>query len=658
MKDEYIKLPIIKEVMVKGYELFRSEKWKYEFKKGLNLFVGGNRLGKTTTVYIILYGIVGLPEDNKNFFSDRVAYGEQKRGVRPAVRLNFDIGSDCIEIERDLLNSQITCLSINGQTYKEDDTKNIKEIYSKKIVSLAGISSLNDYEFLLENLLIREEEGNYLLWNPESQMRVLRLLFNYGRFDEEFRKLEEEVRRYDTRVRGQQDTRAQFQKSLDAIKNEKFAKIKSMKKLDIENLEKRLEVLIKDKNRFNSSDQSISEDIEKIGKNRKKTTQIVHRLSNEIEELDSKIMGMENRFFKSVYADPKIQLADHKLKHYQICMFCNQKISSKRAQSIVTKIEDERRCPVCSSEFKSKIEEKTDEMNRKRLVEELVKKREAAEKKKRELSQKEKELDELDEELKQLWTRKRRIEEELEKTFFEIDDINLATSMFKTGKEEEVATFDREMSALQSQINKFQIQIDQDKVEYRKALSALEKENREFNQVLEKMCNALVKTFKNYALGFFDECELVVKERRPKGSKIKLNVFIPKFEGHERTFERQVSKSEAIFLEYVFRMSLCDLFKQITGNESLLVIETSEGAFDIGNVGILAETISKFYSNDSYLLVISNLGRPEFLRALVERTKKDISDRVLNYLQIGRLSEEQEKDRNKFDEILKGLFGI
>ena len=98
MKDEYIKLPIIKEIEVKGYDLFKSD-WKYEFKNGLNLFVGGNRLGKTTTVYIILYGIVGIPQENKNFFSDRVVYREQIKDVRSTVRLNFDIGSNCIEIE-------------------------------------------------------------------------------------------------------------------------------------------------------------------------------------------------------------------------------------------------------------------------------------------------------------------------------------------------------------------------------------------------------------------------------------------------------------------------------------------------------------------------------------------------------------------------------
>lgn len=657
MSKEYIKLPIIKEIEVKGYELFKSD-WKYEFKNGLNLFVGENRLGKTTTVYIILYGIVGLPRKDKYFFSERVLYTEKRKDIIPIVRLKFYIGSNCIQIERDLLSSQINYLSINGKTYRKDEVKKIEEIYYKAIVSLAGISSLNDYKFLLENLLIREEEGNYLLWDPESQIRVLRLLFNYGKFDEEFRKLEEEVRKYDTKVRGQQDIQAQFKKSLDAIKKEKYGKIKSVEELDIQKLEKRLERLIKDKSKLNSSDKRISEKIKNIEKNKKYATQIVNSLSNKIEELDSEIMGIENIFFKSVYNDPKIELADHKLKHYQICIFCNQEISSKKAQSIVTQIEDEKKCPVCNTKFIYDNNEKIDEKEREILVENLVEKRKLIMGGKQELSQKQKKLDKLSVESKQLWKKKNSIEDEIKEKFFEIDEANLIISMSKTGKKEELAMFDREISALQNQINNFQLQIDQDKVKYKKALSALEKKNREFNQVLEKMCNALVKTFKNYALGFFDECELVVKERRPKGSKIKLNVFIPKFDGHERTFERQVSKSEAIFLEYVFRMSLCDLFKQITGNEHFLVIETSEGAFDISSVTILANTISRFYGNDSYLLVISNLGRPEFLRALIEKTKKDISDRVLNYLEIGRLSEEQTRDRDKFDGILKELFDI
>ena len=657
MKDEYIKLPIIKKIEVKGYDLFKTD-WKYEFKSGLNLFVGGNRLGKTTTIYIILYGIVGLPRENKTFFSDRVTYKNQKKVIMPTVRLKFVIGSDCIEIERNIFDSQINHLSINSQTYTKDGPKSIEEIYSKEVVSLAGITSLDDYKFLLENLLIREEEGNYLFWDPAAQIRVLRLLFNYGRFDEEFRKLEDDVREFDTDVRGQQDTQAQFRKRLAVIKVQKSIKIKSMEGFDLQGLEEQLKVLNREKNALHSSYESILEKIETMEGDKKQETQIVHGLSNEIEELDSEMLRIENTFFKSVYADPKVQLADHKLKYYQICMFCNKRTSREKARRIVFEIESEKRCPVCGSGFKHSVEENINENDRKKLVEDLVKKREMAKKRKRELSLRQKELDDLSQKLRELWKERSKVEMGLENKILAIDDIELKLSRSKIEGKEKIAVYDRDTKTLQDQIDYYQEVIDSAKSSRKKALGDLKKKNNEFNQTIQKISSGLVKVFKEFTDGFFDECELVVKERRPKGSMISFNVFIPKFSGRERPFVNQVSKSEAIFLEYAFRMSLCKLFKQITGNESLLVMETSEGTFDIGDVRILAETISRFYGDNSYLLVISNLGRHDFLKALVEKTKKDISGRVLNYLQIGRLSEQQKRDREEFDAILKELFDV
>lgn len=656
MKNKYIKLPIIKEVEVKGYGLFKSD-WKYEFRKGLNLFVGGNRLGKTTTVYIVLYGIAGIPEDDKDFFSVRVT-SKKQINANPIVRLRFDIGTDSIYVERNLFNSQINYFSISNKTYKKENTQDIEQVYATNIVNLSGISSLDDYKFLLNKLLFREEEGNYLLWESGDQIRVLRSLFNYGKFDEEFRKLEDDVRNFDTNVRGQQDTQAQFRKRLDAIKEQKSVKIDKIGKFDPQILRGQLQELEKNKTALHSSCEEILKKIERMKGDRTQLIQTVHGLSNDIEELDSEIIKIENTFFKSVYADPKIQLADHKLKYYQICMFCNQRVSRAKARTIVAEIENRKRCPVCSSEFKRATEEHMDKGDRKKLVEDLVRKRESAKEKKRELFLKQKELDDLSEELKESWMEKSKMEAELESKILAIDDIKLKLSMSEMEGKEEIAVYDRDIKFLQDQIDYYQKIIDDAKNNRTRALKDLEKKNSKFTQTLRNMSNALARVFKEYVKGFFDECDLVIKERRPKGSMINLNVFIPKFDECERTFVSQVSKSEAIFLEYAFRMSLCELFKQITGNESLLVIETSEGAFDIGNVRILAKTISKFYSNGFNLLVISNLGRPDFLKALVKKTKEDISDRVLNYLKIGRLSEGQKRDRREFDEILKKLFNI
>ena len=94
MANKYVKLPIIKEIEVERYELYEKS-WQYKFKKGLNLFIGGNRLGKTTSVYIILFGIVGIPTDKTHFFSSRIRENNCKYD-NPIVRLVFKIGSDSV----------------------------------------------------------------------------------------------------------------------------------------------------------------------------------------------------------------------------------------------------------------------------------------------------------------------------------------------------------------------------------------------------------------------------------------------------------------------------------------------------------------------------------------------------------------------------------
>jgi len=653
MENTYVKLPIVKRIEVRGYGLFKKD-WEYTFKEGLNLFVGGNRLGKTTTVYIILYGIVGLPPASKNFFSDRVARESQKEGVRPTVRLDFNIGADHIGIERDLFDSHIRNLSINGEDYKAGDVSDIEDIYSRQILRLAGISSLDDYRFLLEKLLIREEEGNYLLWRPDDQMRVLRLLFNYGKFDQEFRKLRNNVRILDTRVRGQQDIQAQFKKRLNAIRAQKLESVSKVGELDLEGLKKRLELLQMETGTLRSSYEKLIGSIEAMENAMRQITQVVHGLNNEIEELDSEIMKIENAFFESVYADPKIQLADHKLKHYQICIFCNQKIPQDKAESIVIDIEDRRRCPVCNSYFERVGRQDIGESDRKKLIDVLLKKKEAAEEKKQELSSKQRDLDSLRERLHDLWEKERTMKAELERKTLEIDDIRLKLSRPEMESMEEIAVYDRDIRGLQVQIDHYQGIIDKAKIDRRKALEKLERKNIEFSQRLATIRADLSRIFKNYADVFLGESELVVRKRRTDESVIPSDLFVPKFDGSERTSILQVSKSEATFLEYAFRLSLCELFKQVTGNEALLVIETSEGLFDIGNAPILADAISRFY-DVSYLLIISNLGRPDFLRALVQKTKQDISDRVLNYFEIGKLSEVQERDRDRFNKELRKI---
>ena len=278
----------------------------------------------------------------------------------------------------------------------------------------------------------------------------------------------------------------------------------------------------------------------------------------------------------------------------------------------------------------------------------MLKNKPMADERKSQISAKQSELDKLKEQLDGLWTQESQIKEELREKVINADDIKIQLSTLESGTIEETSVFDRRIQSLQSDINHYQKMIDEAKPEREEARKILEQKNREFNKRLEEVSDGLAKIFQDYATSFLDEVKLVAVQKKTDQSMIYVNVFAPEFAGRVRYYRYQVSNSEAAFSEYAFRMSLCQLFKQITGGESLLAIETSEGLFDIGSVPILAEAISKYY-DVSYLLIISNLGQSDFLPTLVVKSKDEIHSRVLNYFEIGRLSEAQEKDKEKFD---------
>jgi len=653
MEIEYIKLPVIKQIEILNYGLFKDN-WDYEFKKGLNLFVGGNRLGKTTTVYIILYGLIGIPRTDKSFFTDRVSTEKQSEDEKPSVRLLFDIGDNSIEIERDLSNSNIKYLSINGNLYEEDKS-NIEETYLNELARLSGIPSIDDYKDLLAKLLIREEEGTHLLWAANDQIKILRLLFNYGEYASEIEELTKNVREANSEVRDQQYFRSKVRGRLGAIRTQKAKRLGELGQVDQQVLEEKLQDLVKESDQLRDSYEQVTKSIEEKEPYKKQYTQNVYGLSNEIDELESEIMNIENEYFQSIYDDPKIQLAGHKLRHNRICMFCNQKISSAKAKDVLKDIEELRKCPVCSSDIGKPLVVEMQADERGKLMNSLLDLRKKADEKIKEHSLNQNELDTIAKELVQLWEEKEALRRKIEEKVFDIDDINLMLSKPEMErKQEEISHYDRDIQALEKEMDHWLEQINSAKEKEGRASQELIAKSREFDNILQNIGSNLVEIFKKYVGDFFDDCELVISRRSTPESRIGFDLFIPKLEGRERFYPSQVSKSEALFLDYAFRLSLCELYKQITGNEALLVIETSEGLFDTANAPILAENISNFF-DISYLLIISNLGRPDFLKALVDKSREDMSDRVLNYFEIGRLSQVQANEKDRFDDQLSKI---
>jgi len=652
--NKYIRLPIIKEIEVKNYSLFKKN-WKYEFKKGLNLFLGGNTLGKTTSVYIMLYGITGIPKENIDFFTKRIK-GFVTNEI-PTVRLKLELDKTVIEIERNLKNSNIICLSIDGEYYNggKDD---LKQIYEDKIISLSGFSSLEDYRFLLEILLIREEEGNYLLWSPGDQARVLRLLFGYEGFDREFAKLERKVTDYDTKMRGQQDIQAQFKKRLNVMKEQKVSRLKELEAMNVEALEDRIWSLERDKEGIFKRQERLKKDIEILKQKKDTAAEKISIESNKVEELEAEILNLENVFFESIYSDPKILLARHKLKTYGICMFCNQKPPSEVTKEIIYQTE-QGNCPVCGSQLPIKFKAAISK-DKKKIVEGLVIRRRELLGLKKELEAVMKDFQKKEKQLNRFQNSYSKILDDLSEKVTEMDDLKLRLADVKMDKIGDIAIYDRDIKTLQMQIEFYEEEIQKAKKKYKDLIKKLKELNEKFEKDLNNLQQDMVIIFRGYANTLFVQCDLDIQHEKPRESKIRLPVFLPGIDNTLRKSFDQVSKSEAIFLEYAFRMSLCELYNKITKNSLNLIIETSEGIFDVGVIEVLSDILTKFSAGGHYLLIISNLGREDFLEFLIKKYEVDMKQRIVNFFDIGKLSKIQKNKLSRYkktmDKIMVGSF--
>lgn len=649
MKNEYIKLPIIKEVEVKGYELYKLD-WKYEFKKGLNLFLGGNTLGKTTSVYIMLYGIAGIPEGKIDFFTKRIKSNNLKKV--PVVSLKLEVNSTIIEIERNLANSSIINLSIDDEHYYEEKD-DLKQIYEDKIISLSGLSSLEDYRFLLERLLIREEEGSYLLWRTGDQARILRLLFGYEGLDKQFAQLEKEVTEYDTKMRGQKDTQFQFKKRLKAIREQKTSRLEELEAMSVEELENRIQSLEKEKEEIIKQQERLKKEIGILKQKREATAEKVSVESNKIEELESKILNLENEFFESIYSDPKILLARHKLEVYGICMFCNQKLSAKVRKEIIHKTE-QGSCPVCESQLPIKFKPAISKQKRK-IVAELEPNRKELLRLKKELENVTNGFQKKDEKLNKLQNSYFKITDSLSEKITEIDDSKLHLVDIKKGEIEDISIYDRDIKNLHTHIEYYQKEAEKAKVKYKDSIEKLKKLNEKFEKGLNNLQQDMVKIFQKYAGALFVQCNLDIQREKPRESKIRLPVFLPKINNTLRKSFDQVSKCQAIFLEYAFRMTLCELYNKITGHNLNLIIETSEGIFDIVVIETLSNVFANFSRQGQYLLIVSNLGREDFLEFLIKKYKVDIKQRMVNFFDIGRLSKIQRDKLSRYKKAMNKI---
>ncbi|GEM_PF-2095307 len=656
--QEYIVLPNIVSLKVENYSLY-SKSWNYKVKSGLNLFIGVNGLGKTTSTSLIVYGLVGQTtkynsdKEEFKFIFDKKST-EQKFKIdtqyfksrefgdehndQASIELEFYLKDDLIKIKRKLFVDEIICFELNGIIQKTD--------YEEFILKKSKLTKVSDLAFILEKFLVKEEEGNYLLWDSQEQSRILQLLLSPIGFKDKYQKrlndlskittIEKQASYSKTKSLKEQIKKFELKKKEDENKKYNIGDLKN----ENEKLEEEINVLSLSREKIFLSWSENKKEISKIDSQ-------LQGLNFEIGEHSDRFNSLESIFYNKVYTDEKVNTSIHKLDSYGICIYCDERLNQEKKDKIKSKLKLNN-CPVCESDL-DKVKIETEEITSNDTILEELSKLESIINEKRKtfdlLSNKKTEIKDFN--LNELTSEiDRQIENKKQRKYkltLEINSIEI---------KKEVTYWDALIHELQEQVKVIE---EETEIEKREAVNDgdlisvsddIKTLNEELTDTVKNNLKSLNKIFEELSKQYFKsdgklitQSELITKTNN--FGEIKQEVYAPFFDKKERLAIKGLSTSERLFLEYIFRLSLLKLYEENSKIKTFMIMETSEGSFDFEKTKKLAELFTSFNTDDNSIILILNLSKEDFIRELNNYLKSD--DRILKFFEFGRFENQNQK---------------
>lgn len=678
--DRFVNLPEIKYIEVNNFDLYKDGTFKWDFSDTFNLFLGINGLGKTTTLKLIAYGLVGFIDENDNKkniskieikeLQEIKEYGVNQKGyfkryknqIHSTVYLEFDIGGHSFKVKRDILKHKIIKLVIDESNISGD----LDKLYSKYFEKYSGMT-IDNFTNILYTLLIRFEEAPSLLFRPRTQHIALRTLIFQNHFHKDFIEAERKYRTTESKYRKAKYDLTEIKKEIESSKKELLNikkelnsthEIKDNKFYNIENDIKDLE------NKISDTDNEISHYNNTINRAISKKENLItekEKLENKLNKLLEEIAQLQTNFYMSIYGDSEIyNLAINSLNLRNICVFCNNKVAESKKLKLQKSI-NHGNCPFCNSKVSNDIisninlEELNKLNNKKKNILEAKRKIEY------EISAINKDIYSLDSNLKKLFYEKNTLikkhEDNCNLLIDQNYDVNkdLATQAIFINKEKN--DLEAKIKMLKNNfIDKskeiFGVEVDYEifeqgytcggknpGLEYDFYLAEKRYKNlRESSRKnIESLEQDIINKFQKYNI-LKNEFYLIQEEsnKLEKNIDVRYNIFVPVEiqSENKRTDESQLSKSQQILLDYAFRLALVELYSEISGNKKVFIaFESSEGVLDIENLEEFAKML-KQYSENNMLLVISNFNNIGYLETLMDGFNENKSNKLLNFIDI------------------------
>lgn len=662
------RLPRLISIKVEHYSLYRqSPTFEFSFLDGLSAIIGGNGIGKTTFVELVLYCLLGHRKIyqvvskkkvktkekviDPNFFISRMN-DSYERNTEASAFLEYSISGNKIVVGRNLYLNKIIYLNVNN----EELTENIDdEHYENLILQFTGFGNFQAFDDIVRKFLFFDEGRKNIAWDPDIQDELLRILF----FDEEylskFEQLEEEVVYLDTRGRHKSEDKRVETGSLDGLIEERrklYQELNPDTNIDDSDVVK----IIEQKSQVEQERDELQVELEETIEEFEEINRILNNVIGEKNELlmsaeaiSNDIAKLEAKLFSSIYnLLPEYYISlERVLSAEGKCLACGSKSKEIRESALMHKRNNE--CIICSSQLQDVGEYDPNIIDQ--VNAESTKRTELTIKAKN----KELQISELTERLNATNIRIQVIRDQLNLKHREI--IYIDSLLAKNNLVHGADTYAQIIEVKQRRIEELGKEVEEIYRMRDAKKGELKKLHNEFTNLLVALNKHLSQYFNKYAstfLGF--DCELVVETKTIK--KIPHVQYLPKLRGSIREGITSVSESQRFFLDQAFRMAIIDYLQDnIDGFRTFFITETPEGSLDIVYETQVAAMFNLFAKSSNNIIFTSNLNSSNFLLKLFENMGfTERKARTLNLLDKGNPTKLQmeSKDLARIHDLILG----
>ncbi|MFN9474918.1 AAA family ATPase [Acidovorax sp.] len=616
-----INFPVLQRVKVSNFALYAGTDAQpgldHCFVPGVNVIVGINGLGKTTLLTMLLRalsGAVDVPGDDE--------LGDKRRRIVPVdrfwfrkrapddavnaqVTIWFTLGDHHFEVTRSLANLDVVELSVDQQPFPASRGVEMEAAYREQVMTASGLSSFEDFVFLLRYIVFYLEDRRSLVWDAAAQGDVLGILVDElgerrGQYVELFNELLSKDSEYRNVHAVVYKRRKEFNKQTSTIEGGQLERLVQL----IEERGKDMKALVARKNESAQTRDQLREQIE----NRRQ----------EIHDGRSALATQLNSFYESFF--PQLDSpARYLLAHFEAgagCLVCGTQ-TPEATERVVAKLYMNT-CPVCGSP----IEKGHRPTNDPHAGEAIEHQRAAITAAEIDLAAMEQPLRDAEQDYSSAAA---------ELVSITSQRISLEGQLKALG--DNLPNVIERRNELNNTLLTFEAALNQLEVERIELAGKFRELTEAIDQEVRAVSGQIEQAFAKYIRGFLaEQCEIKYTPRvRRLGQRANTDLFtFPHFipaltSGVHRNITtvreagQSVSESQKEFIDLAFRMALLEF--AAPSAPTMLILETPESSLDSVFVPRAADLLRRFATRsdnarETRLIASSNVNREQMIPAL------------------------------------------